>query len=194
MNIILLLFSISPQIDFIEDKVDRIEQNYYFSQEGQYIFCQYIFWDWDFDEDCWVVVDWRLNKHAAKGYPEEELDEKFKQHQEFYTNLAIDKLIKEKSESLTRQGIKHTINREKFKEWYLSRFKIEIPPFIHGDFVTADSSIANSGYILFEDHKQLNKLRKIYCKEFFTTYTNNDPELTNREILPQDKRRGLTQK
>lgn len=60
----LLLLSTVPQndVNVITDRVDHIEYNHVYDQEGKHVFDQAIFWRWNAAERASEVVAWRQIK------------------------------------------------------------------------------------------------------------------------------------
>lgn len=78
LTVALMLAAILPQPDGVaRESVDLIEINHYYSEHGQLVFDQQIFYDWSASEDRYHVRAWRLVKapeqlpvvdHASRGY------------------------------------------------------------------------------------------------------------------------------
>lgn len=67
--------ALEPMVQPVIDRVDRIERNHFFSNEGERIFTQNIGWNWDSRTVGFRVVFWRLDKNerspvikTATGY------------------------------------------------------------------------------------------------------------------------------
>jgi hypothetical protein len=68
MNAILacLLLSVVPPVDPVEERVDLIEINHFYDEQGRLVFDQAIFYDWYEEDERHMVRAWRLVKHPAQ--------------------------------------------------------------------------------------------------------------------------------
>lgn len=74
-------------------------------------------------------------------------------------------------------------NRYQVRDWRLLKTPTQIPL----------RDWRDGGYVSeWEDFKQRNGLRRVKSKSFRETWTQHDPELVEREFLPQEKRLELT--
>lgn len=130
-SILLLLASLQPYTPVIEDRVDLIEVNHLYTENGVLSFDQLIFYEWS-DHFCrYNVVDWRM--------------------------------LKRQSQNPVRDG----------RGWRVTW--IENVP---GDY--------KSSY----EAKPL--FRSVKAKSIRETWTQIDPEITERDILSKDLRRELS--
>lgn len=59
----LLLLSVVPQAGgVLADRVDLIELNHFYDEQGREVFDQMIFWEWDGDRSRFHAIDFRLVK------------------------------------------------------------------------------------------------------------------------------------
>ena len=74
MALALLLLSIVPHDGVVEDRVDLIELNHYFDNEGRPVFDQLIFWEWtDRMGGRFICRDFRIVKHHRE-WPDHQRD------------------------------------------------------------------------------------------------------------------------
>ncbi|MFV1967096.1 MAG: hypothetical protein ACC628_16840 [Pirellulaceae bacterium] len=105
------------------DRVDLIEINHFFDEQGRLVFDQIIFYDWSPSDSRYNVRDWRLLKMPAQV---------------------------------------------PLRNW------------------------RNNDYIaIWHDFKDRDVLRKVHASMLRETWTQYDPELVEREFLPQERRRAL---
>lgn len=57
-----LVFALLPVTPVVEDAADVIEINRYYSQDGEMVFRQVIFWQWHREEGRYHVFAWRMLK------------------------------------------------------------------------------------------------------------------------------------
>lgn len=191
MYIILLLLSINPTPQPIKDHVDRVEVNHFYTPECSYVFTQVIFWNWNLDKDRYEVVDWIMDKPGEKIYTPEEYkiaNEKWIKSQE---DFIIEDAIKRHIRIYELRNIKYTLNKEKFKQNYLTKNKIKTTPLSNHYWIGSSISIPVDNKLIFEDPKN-HHMREITFGIIEYTTTQYDPELKNRDILPQDKRIGFS--
>jgi hypothetical protein len=120
-----ILLLLAANIDLsttLNDRVDLIELNHFYDDQGRLVFDQWLFYDWDNHHRQFIIVDWRLCK----------------------TNDIVMRNHHRRNYSLS-----------------------------------------------FPDHKHRNALRKVTAGGYCETWTQYDPELVNREIVPIDRRREL---
>ncbi len=106
------------------DRVDVVEINHFFDEQGRLVFDQLIFYDWCAVQKRYNVRDWRLLKSPAQ---------------------------------------------------------IPVRNWKDRDYVA-----------VWHDFKERDVLRKVVAKMIRETWTQYDPELLEREFLPQEKRRELS--
>jgi len=106
------------------DRVDLVEINHFFDEQGRLVFDQLIFYDWCAVQNRYNVRDWRLLKSPAQ---------------------------------------------------------IPVRNWKDRDYVA-----------VWHDFKERDVLRKVVAKMIRETWTQYDPELVEREFLPQEKRRELS--
>lgn len=119
--IVLLIASVLPPRELPEDRVDAVELNHYYSENGKPIFDQLLFFDWCPVEHRYQVRDWRLVKNRA-----------------------------------------------------------QIPRLEGSEYVA-----------VWSDFKEEDAIRVTRAKVFYETWTQWDPEVYEREFLPDDKRKRL---
>ena len=74
-------------------------------------------------------------------------------------------------------------NRYQVRDWRLLKTPTQVPL----------RDWRDGGYVSeWEDFKQRNGLRRVKSKSVRETWTQHDPELVEREFLPQEKREELT--
>lgn len=120
--LILSTWGISPQTDISVERVDLVELNHFFDDQGRHVFDQVIFYDWSSEDNRYQVRAWRLIKSASQNP-----------------------------------------RRDWETDNYVATWQ--------------DGSI----------------LRKVLAKNMKETWTQHDPELTEREHLPKEMRRELYQ-
>ena len=65
ITVLLLAISINPTVGHpVAENVDRIELNHLYNGDGRLILDQVIWWDWNYSQDRFDVVDWRLVKNC----------------------------------------------------------------------------------------------------------------------------------
>jgi hypothetical protein len=119
-----LLLGFTPTEHAKVDRVDLVEINHFFDEQGRLVFDQLIFYDWCAVQNRYNVRDWRLLKSPAQ---------------------------------------------------------IPVRNWKDRDFVA-----------VWHDFKERDVLRKVVAKMMRETWTQYDPELVEREFLPQEKRRELS--
>lgn len=62
----LVLLGNSPIEDVARDKVDLIEHNHFYDEQGRLVFDQIIFYDWSPADSRYMVRAWRLVKNPAQ--------------------------------------------------------------------------------------------------------------------------------
>lgn len=192
--LILSALSIVPQELVVTDTVDQLEVSHYCDGTGKLIFTQIIFWDWNLKENRWEVVDWRLEKECYQILSKEALLTAKQKHKDFYIDLDVKRYLKIKIDDLDRKGIKYKINYPKFKIWCIKNLDLKIPPY-SDKYLGSDYSYStgpNKDRVIFRDPKSRYISREVIFKTKKETWLNYDPELYNRNILRQDKRRELT--
>ncbi len=65
MNVFLLLCCLNPVDDVARDRVDVIEINHFYDEQGRLVFDQTIFYDWSPDHSRYMVRAWRLVKNPS---------------------------------------------------------------------------------------------------------------------------------
>jgi hypothetical protein len=106
--------------DIVADRVDLVEYNHFYDEQGRLVFDQLIFYDWSPDDARYQVRAWRLIKKPA-------------------------------------QVPQRDINGKGF-------------------------------YCSWQDGDLLRRVHAVTMRE---TWTQHDPELTEREFLPKERRRDL---
>lgn len=135
----------------LTDKVDVVEVNHFYDEQGRYVFDQVIYYDWNRYEGRYDVVDWRLIKNAREELSVEEV--RIKQ-------------VK--------------LNKNKFVPAY-------VPKWTGSDMIPTKQ--ANGLYkAIWSDSYQI---REIVCGKVYETWTQVDPEQTERSILHKDSRKTL---
>jgi len=119
-----VLLGFTPTNHAKVDRVDLIEINHFFDEQGRLVFDQLIFYDWSAAEKRYNVRDWRLLKSPAQ---------------------------------------------------------IPVRNWKDRDYVA-----------IWHDFKERDVQRKVAAKMIRETWTQYDPELLEREHLPQEKRRELS--
>jgi len=198
----LLIFSAVSVIDpivAIRDRVDKVECNHFYDNNGRHVFDQIIYWDWNEIENRYDVVDWRSEKECTRLYSTakingvSEYDSKLAEHIKFYQDEAITNALEHRKKLLDIKEVKYKINEDKFRSWYLENHSesIYIPDFVPYEYVGSSFSIPIEPLLLrFVDTKD-RTLKEIRFKILIHTYTTVDPEVENREILSQEQRRGI---
>ena len=120
-----VLLGFTPTEHAKVDRVDLVEINHFFDEQGRLVFDQLIFYDWCGVQKRYNVRDWRLLKSPAQ---------------------------------------------------------IPVRNWKDRDYVA-----------VWHDFKERDVLRKVVAKMIRETWTQYDPELVEREFLPQEKRRELSQ-
>jgi len=116
-------FGLNPVDKAASDRVDLIEINHFFDEQGRLVFDQIIFYDWSSTDSRYNVRDWRLLKTPAQ---------------------------------------------------------VPLRNWRNNDFVA-----------IWHDFKDRDVLRKVHARMLRETWTQYDPELVEREFLPQERRREL---
>ena len=119
-----ILLGFTPTEHAKLDRVDLVEINHFFDEQGRLVFDQLIFYDWCAVQKRYNVRDWRLLKSPAQ---------------------------------------------------------IPVRNWKDRDYVA-----------VWHDFKERDVLRKVVAKMIRETWTQYDPELLEREFLPQEKRRELS--
>lgn len=70
LYVVLLLVALPDR--YLVDTCDRIEVNHVYDGDGNLVFDQVIFWDWNQVECRWDVVDWRLLKDVRASVTDEQ--------------------------------------------------------------------------------------------------------------------------
>jgi hypothetical protein len=115
--------SLNPHQKVAVDRVDLIEINHFFDEQGRLVFDQIIFYDWSPSDSRYNVRDWRLLKTPAQ---------------------------------------------------------VPLRNWRNNDYVA-----------IWHDFKDRDVLRKVHARMLRETWTQYDPELVEREFLPQERRREL---
>jgi hypothetical protein len=63
---LVVVLSSHPTEDVARERVDLIEVNHFFDEQGRLVFDQVIFYDWSGDHSRYMVRDWRLVKSASQ--------------------------------------------------------------------------------------------------------------------------------
>lgn len=63
---LVVVLSSHPTEDVARERVDLIEVNHFFDEQGRLVFDQVIFYDWSGDHSRYMVRDWRLVKNASQ--------------------------------------------------------------------------------------------------------------------------------
>jgi len=114
---------LSPAEDAATDRVDLVEINHFYDDQGRLVFDQIVYYEWSHEHGRFHVRDWRLLKSS--------------------TQIPL-------------------------RNW------------------------REGGYVSeWNDFKQRDGLRRVEAKLIRETWTQYDPELIEREFLPQEKRREL---
>lgn len=66
VRLVLPLLAIVPIEDVVCDRVDCVEVNHFYGEQGRLIFDQAIFYDWSPADERYQVRDWRLVKNPAQ--------------------------------------------------------------------------------------------------------------------------------
>ena len=147
-EICLLLITLLPIDQEIEEHVDRIELNHFYSGDGKLVFDQVIFWDWNQSLARYEIRDWRLIKDCR----------------------YVDDTRKQQWDTEHPDGPPYVPESRPVHAWPRSR----------------------SGRPLCDwfDEKS-HKPRRVTADVLIESWTDFDPELIDREKLPQENRRGL---
>lgn len=149
----IIAISINPAPDGrTDDMCDRIELNHFYEEDGSHVFDQFVFWDWNYDESRWEVVDWRLIEGCRVLEDGELLDWQ-------RTHPRGPPYVPRLRGDVLPRRIRHRRGSIYAVEWW---------------------------------DKKDRRFRQVQAKLFNQTWTAYDPELANREALPQEKRRRLT--
>jgi len=168
-----------------------------------WVFVQSIFWRFNSDKQRMEVHDWRLFKEELNIWPQSK-----EEAENYIFEMLKTKAIEEKKDYLksisTESNEFRLINEEAYIEYWkqniyrssdLSSYYV---PYKFGQsWFNSPFREGNKTYYLFPDFKQMskfkeNKLIKIYVKcGVMYSDTIIDPELKNREVLPQEKRQGI---
>jgi hypothetical protein len=122
--VVCVLLGLTPTEHAKVDRVDLVEINHFYDEQGRLVFDQLIFYDWSAVEKRYNVRAWRLLKSPAQ---------------------------------------------------------IPVRNWKDKDYVA-----------IWHDSKERDVLRKVVAKMIRETWTQYDPELLEREFLPQEKRRELS--
>ena len=180
MAYIFLLLSVLPN-DYVKStKVDYIEVNHFYGEDGQVVFDQLIFWEFKplkelngvspRDE----VVAWRLIKNCREKLIPDTLD---------FAEIG------NRRKELNKQFAKELGLKTWPKDWpllipngkYLGHFD-QFP------MTVSENPAKGRYYTLFYDGPDLHK---VYFNFVHESWSQFDAELTNREFLPKEKRREL---
>jgi hypothetical protein len=63
---IVVALGISPQEDVARERVDLVEVNHFYDEQGRLVFDQTIFYDWSASHSRYMVRAWRLVKNPAQ--------------------------------------------------------------------------------------------------------------------------------
>jgi hypothetical protein len=66
--VVLVVLGIGPESAVTTERVDRIETNHYFDEQGRHVFDQRIFWTFDKHACRYQIVAWRLVKPEHNHY------------------------------------------------------------------------------------------------------------------------------
>lgn len=142
---------------FVEDRVDLLELNHFYDEDGGVVFDQYVFWeDTEYGH---VIREWRLIKDGRLILTGEAHNE-----------------AKAKDEILLLKELGWKKFPKDFEPKYVSKWIGS--SIFHVNFINK--------HIDFNDN---NINRRIYFGTYCETWSQNDPELANREILPKEQRR-----
>lgn len=186
MNIIFFMLLLAPSSDVVTTYVDKVEVNHYYNSDGDLTFDQVIYWKYypkriNFPKDIdgrFDVLAWRVLKDCRKDYTEE-----LKEWQ-----IAQDLLPFEKRELEFKCKDQVTFEEEQKKLPPEERKKWE-PEFIGSPFIPKKDHSTGRYIANFIDTDGTK--RRIITDYVYHTYTDVDPETTNRILLPQEKRDGL---
>jgi len=64
--VLMASFCLNPVEDVARDRVDLIEVNHFYDEQGKHVFDQLIFYDWCAQQARYNVRAWRLYKHPAQ--------------------------------------------------------------------------------------------------------------------------------
>ena len=64
--VLLSCCGVAPQADLSTERVDLIELNHFFDDQGRHVFDQMIFYDWSAEHNRYQVRAWRLLKSASQ--------------------------------------------------------------------------------------------------------------------------------
>ncbi len=166
MAALLLLVALLGDSNEIHDHFDMLEVNHFHNQYGAPVFVQLIFWDWYRTDSQFHVQGWMMMNDA--------FDNSDADHRRDY-EADLDRWLSHVSNISQRSRIRrHMVYKGKFVG---GRF---YPIKHHG-----------TGYyrVRFYDD---GVHRVITANLFRETYTNSDPEVTDRKSLPELARRGLS--
>lgn len=157
-------FAILPQAEPIEDRVDLMEVNHFYDEQGRKVFDQVIFYAWNpqrYSVECgfWdTTTEFRMvAPPCAKEYVRE---------------IAAPETVFVSN----REEVWHGFD---VVAWRLVKSPDQLPrpDRLHGGYVA-----------VWHDN---GLLRRVRSDAFRETWTQYDPELVEREFLPKDQRRGL---
>lgn len=63
---IVVALGVSPQEDVVRERVDLVEVNHFYDEQGRLVFDQTIFYDWSAAHSRYMVRAWRLVKNPAQ--------------------------------------------------------------------------------------------------------------------------------
>ena len=66
LSAIVVVLGINPTEDVAREKVDLMEVNHFYDEQGRLVFDQVIFYDWSPDHSRYMVRAWRLVKNPAQ--------------------------------------------------------------------------------------------------------------------------------
>lgn len=157
--------------DVASEQCDLIEMNHFYDDQERLVFIQFMFYDYKPEiSDLPVLRAWRMSKHGTRN--------------------------------LRASGDEN--NPGEKERWQAHVAKLNLPAEI-----ACKVAAPNNGNVPIwtvnpmlpvKDHntglyamtwQDGDVTRKVTAKQFRTSYTTYDPELTNREILPKEKRREL---
>ena len=71
-TIALIAFGTLPRDSVVAERVDRIEVNHVYDNQGNLVIDQVIFWDWNTRKSRFEVVDWRLLRRVRAEITDEQ--------------------------------------------------------------------------------------------------------------------------
>jgi len=167
MAILLLLFAISGNREEIHDHFDMLEVNHFHNRYGSVVFVQLIYWDWHDGDRQFRAQGWKVMEDA--------FDTSDAEHKQEY-EAEIDRRLQHISDVGRRSWIRRQLT-------YKGKF-------IGGRLYPTRQHRTGKYLGRFYDKKGV--VRVITSDLFRETYTNKDPEVQDRKLMPVDARRGLT--